>query len=208
MDITSISISAKTEVESTLVSIESATESNIADVVAVEVLAFNTDPMSRWLYPEPHQYLTDFAQFVRLFGGKAFEHDTAYYIQNIGAALWLPPDTEPDAEALTDHIQHSVAPHKQADMFAVLEQMGHYHPHESHWYLTMLGVEPSHQGKGYGAALVQKILPECDRTGTPAYLESSNSNNVTFYEQFGFESIGTIQAGTSPTMQAMIRYPK
>jgi GNAT superfamily N-acetyltransferase len=206
MHMISKNISAKTKVEA--ISVLTVTESNVADAVAVEVLAFNTDPMTRWLYPEPHQYLTYFPQFVRLFGGKAFEHDTAYYIQHIGAALWLPPGIAPDAEAFRDHIQQSVAAHKQADLFAVLEQMGHYHPHEPHWYLALIGVEPSHQGKGYGTALVQKILQECDRAGTPAYLESSNPINVPFYEQFGFESIGTIQAGTSPTMQPMIRYPK
>ncbi|MCC5670167.1 GNAT family N-acetyltransferase [Nostoc sp. CHAB 5784] len=208
MHTTPLNVSSTNEVEPITATIESVTESNVADVVAVGVLAFNADPASRWLYSEPRQYLTYFPQFISLLGGKAFEHNTAYYIDDyFGAALWLPPGIEPDAQPLIDLIQHSVAEQKQADMFAVLEQMAHHHPTEPHWYLAILGVEPKQQGKGYGSALIQKILRECDRTQTPAYLESSNPSNVPFYERHGFEAIGTIQAGTSPTLFPMIRYP-
>lgn len=208
MHTTPLNVSSTNEVESITASIESVTESNVADVVAVGVLAFNADPASRWLYSEPRQYLTYFPQFISLLGGKAFEHNTAYYIDDyVGVALWVPPGIEPDAQALVDLIQHSVAEQKQADMLAVLEQMEHYHPTEPHWYLAILGVEPKQQGKGYGSALIQNILQECDCTQTPAYLESSNPSNVPFYERHGFETIGTIQAGTSPTLFPMIRYP-
>lgn len=208
MHITPLDVSYTNEVEPITATIESVPESNVADIVAVEVLAFNADPMSRWLYPEPRQYLTYFPQFISIFGGKAFKHNTAYYIDDyIGAALWFPPGIEPDVEPLVDLIGHSVAEQKQADMFAVLEQMEHHHPTEPHWYLAILGVEPKQQGKGYGSALIQNILQECDRTQTLAYLESSNPSNVPFYERHGFEAIGTIQAGTSPTLFPMIRYP-
>lgn len=50
-----------------------------------------------------------------------------------------------------------------------LEQMGRYHPQERHWYLPFIGVDPLHQGKGYGAALMQHALIPCDRDHTLAY---------------------------------------
>jgi GNAT superfamily N-acetyltransferase len=195
--------------EPVTVPVKAATASDVADVVAVEVLAFNTDPIARWLYPNPHQYLTYFPQFVRTFGGQAFEQNTAYNLDDYaGAALWFPPNVETDAELLIDLIQHSVAERDQPDLFDFLEQMGHYHPTEPHWYLAMLGVEPNRQSKGYGSALIQNVLQDCDRTQTPAYLESSHPRNVPFYQRHGFEVIGTIQAGASPTMYPMIRYPQ
>lgn len=201
--------SSTTQVELIATSVKSVTAADITDVVAVEVLAFSIDPIARWLYPEPDQYLTYFPQFVRTFGGQAFEQNTAYYLDNfVGAALWFPPGVEPDAEPLIDLIQQSVAEQNQADLFAFLEQMGHYHPTEPHWYLSILGVEPNRQSKGYGSVLIQNILQECDRFQTPAYLESSNPRNVPFYQRHGFEVIGTIQAGTSPTMFPMMRYPQ
>lgn len=180
-----------------------------ADIVAMEVLTFSTDPIMRWMYPEPNQYLTYFPQFVRAFGGKAFEHSTAYYIGGyIGAALWFPPGVELDAEPLIALFQHSIAEQNQAALFAILEQMGHYHPTQPHWYLSILGVEPTQQSKGYGSALMQHVLMECDRTRLPAYLESSKHSNIPFYERHGFELLGTIQAGSSPPLFPMFRHPQ
>ena len=45
----------------------------------------------------------------------------------------------------------------------------------------------------------------CDDDGLIAYLESSNPRNLSLYERHGFEIIGKIQAGTSPTLYPMIR---
>ncbi|HBB31783.1 MAG TPA: GNAT family N-acetyltransferase [Cyanobacteria bacterium UBA8803] len=173
------------------------------------VLAFGSDPVARWMYPDSYQYLTYFPHFVQEFGGKAFQHNSAYSVAGYsGAALWFPPGVEPDAEPLIALLEQSVFESEQADVFAVLEQMGNYHPSAPHWYLSMVGVEPAQQGKGYGSALMQQVLMECDRTRTPAYLESSNPANIPFYERHGFEQIGTIQAGASPSLFPMLRHPR
>ena len=41
------------------------------------VLAFAADPVERWLYPRPDQYLTAFRRFLIAFGGRAFDEQTA-----------------------------------------------------------------------------------------------------------------------------------
>ena len=41
-------------------------------VYATLVLAFAADPVERWLYPEPRQYLLHFPRFLAAFGGRAF----------------------------------------------------------------------------------------------------------------------------------------
>jgi len=67
------------------------------------------------------------------------------------------------------------------------------HPREQpHWYLAMIGVDPSRQGSGVGAALLRSRLERCDEDGTAAYLESSNPQNVPLYEHFGFQVTGTL----------------
>ncbi|MEZ0471544.1 GNAT family N-acetyltransferase [Luteimonas salinilitoris] len=68
----------------------------------------------------------------------------------------------------------------------------------AHWYLPFIGIDPSQQGKGYGAALMKHAVNACDRDHAMAYLESSNPKNIRLYEQHGFELLGTIQVGTSP----------
>jgi GNAT superfamily N-acetyltransferase len=67
-------------------------------------------------------------------------------------------------------------------VFAVFEHMRRYHPSQPHWYLPLIGVDPVHQRKGYGSALLQHVLLQCDRDHAPAYLESTNPANIRLYE--------------------------
>ena len=90
----------------------------------------------------------------------------------------------------------------------MFEQMVKCHPQEPHWYLPLIGVDPAYQGKGYGDALMSYALDRCDRERVPAYLESTNPRNVSLYRRHGFEPVGTIQAGSSPTLVPMMRRPR
>jgi GNAT superfamily N-acetyltransferase len=189
--------------------IKTVTAADADPAIAVVTLAFSTDPAARWAWSDPQQYLRHFPSFVRAFGGKAFPHGSAYAVDSYaGAALWLPPAVHPDDDALIALFKRTVPESRHTDVFAVFEQMGHYHPKEPHWYLPLIGVDPVHQGKGYGAALMQHALIPCDRDHTPAYLESSNPQNIPLYERHGFAVLGTIQVGTSPTIFPMLRTPR
>jgi ribosomal protein S18 acetylase RimI-like enzyme len=173
---------------------------------AVILMAFSTDPAARWMYPEPHDYLKHFPEFIKYFAGKSFEKETAYYTDGFsGAALWLPPDVHPDEEPLISLFEETLPNEKKADFFPVFEQMGKYHPDEPHWYLPMIGVEAVSQNRGFGSALMRHALAVCDRDNLPAYLESSNPRNISLYIRYGFEICGTIQVGSSPPIIPMIR---
>lgn len=91
---------------------------------------------------------------------------------------------------------------------AIFEQMAKYHPTEPHWYLPLIGVDPAHQGRGHGDALVCCALERFDREKLPAYLESTNPRNISLYRRHGFEELGTIQAGSSPALVPMLRRPR
>jgi ribosomal protein S18 acetylase RimI-like enzyme len=186
-----------------------ATASDEASIIDVLVRANWADPAARWVWPDSQRFLMYFPSFVRAFGGKAFAHGSAFYIDGyIGAALWLPPDVHPDENALIALLQHTVSDQIQMDVFAVFEQMGRYHPNEPHWYLPLMGVDPSQQSKGFGSALLQHILIQFDRNNKLAYLESSNPRNIPLYKRHGFELLGTIQTGTSPSISPMLRRPR
>ncbi len=188
--------------------IKTVTAAEEAAAINVVVLAFSADPAARWLYPDPHQYGVNFPNFVRAFGGKAFEQGSAYSIDGCsGVALWLPPDVHPDEEAIAGLIQRTVSNQRQEEIFALLEQMGSYHPSEAHWYLPLIGVDPALHGKGYGSRLMEHALSRCDRDKKLAYLESSNPKNISLYERHGFELLGTIQVGGSPPIFPMLRKP-
>jgi ribosomal protein S18 acetylase RimI-like enzyme len=170
------------------------------------VLAFVTDPAERWLYPDAQQYLTHFPRFLEAFGGNAFEAKTAWQLRDFSAiALWLPPGTEPDGDAIVEVLVESVAPEKHEDLFLILDQMGPVHPTYPHWYLPWFGVDPALQGQGVGSVLMTQCLAIVDEDHLPAYLESPNPRNISFYERHGFEVVGTTEAGTAPVITMMLR---
>lgn len=188
--------------------VEQATAADKAAVIDVLTLAFSADPMARWSWPEPGGYLRAFPVFAQTFGGAAFLHGSAHRVNGCdGAALWLPPGVHADEEAMGKLMVETVAPDAQKDAAELMEQMAGYHPKEPHWYLPLIGIDPAKQGHGHGGALMRHALATFDRDGGVAYLESSNPRNVPFYQRLGFEILGTIQAGGSPTMTPMLRKP-
>ena len=95
-----------------------------------------------------------------------------------------------------------------ADGPQIMQQMARYHPKEPHWYLPLIGIDPAHQGRGLGGALMRHATDICDRDGVPAYLESSNERNLSLYERNGFRVVGELQAlGHGPTLWRMWREP-
>lgn len=189
--------------------VETATATDEAAVIDVLTLAFSSDPAARWSWADPRTYLASFPRFARAFGGQAFARGSAHYVNAYaGAALWLPPGSRPDEEAMGALMQDTVPGAVQKDAARVMEQMVRYHPKEPHWYLPLIGIDPALQGRGYGGALLRHALVACDRDGRLAYLESSNPRNVPLYQQHGFELVGEIQYGSSPTLFPMLRKPQ
>ena len=180
------------------------------ELAAVEtvVLGFSADPVTRWVWPRAHQYLSAMPSFVRAFGGGAFAAGGAHCTDEYaGAALWLPPGFHPDGDRLDELMESTASAAAREAGPTVFEQMAKYHPTEPHWYLPLIAVDPAHQGKGHGDALMRYALERCDRDKLPAYLESTNPRNISLYLRHGFEALGTIQAGTSPTLVPMLRRP-
>lgn len=174
--------------------------------IAVQTMAFARDPVMRWMYPEAETYLRHFPDFARAFGGAAFASETAHVAGDFGGvAMWLPPGVEVDGEPIAAIINESVEASKLDTGFAVLEEMGRLHIEEPHWYLAMVGVDPSHQGRGIGSTLLDHALAQCDAAGLPAYLESSNPANLPLYERHGFRVVATIEIGTFPPVFPMLR---
>ena len=191
------------------IEVRSASQSEQQAVIDVITLAFGSDPVARWALPDPAMYLQVMPAIARAFGGNGFAHGTAYLVDGgFGAAMWLPPDVQPDSETLASLTEKHVPKDRLDDMLHVFEQMDTCHPSEPCWYLPLIGVDPACQGRGYGSVLLRHALDRCVRDGVPAYLESSNPRNISLYQRHGFDIIGKIQAGTSPTLVPMLRRPR
>ena len=174
--------------------------------LATLISAFAADPAVRWMYPDAQQYHANFPAFVRAFAGRAFEHGTVDVLeQQSAAALWLSPGVQPDEASVVDVLQRSVNEARLPELFSLFEQMGAFHPERPHWYLPLIGVAPSGQGRGCGAALLRRGLARCDEDHVPAYLEATSARSVPLYERFGFKVVGEIKTQTSPPIIPMVR---
>lgn len=169
-------------------------------------LAFSTDPAVRYMFPNPAGYLKAFPRLAAAMAGGALAAGTAWVADGgAAAALWLAPGAQADRDAIVALVGETVAPERQAVLGALGEEMAAFHPEEPHWYLSMIGVDPSRQGQGLGAALLKAGLARCDADRLPAYLESSSPKNVPLYERHGFEVIGLIKPGDHPGLIPMYR---
>jgi ribosomal protein S18 acetylase RimI-like enzyme len=67
--------------------------------------------------------------------------------------------------------------------------MAKRHTKDRHWYLFVLGVDPAHQGKGMGGALLARLCARADEEGVASFLETDEEKNVGLYRRFGYEVI-------------------
>jgi ribosomal protein S18 acetylase RimI-like enzyme len=66
------------------------------------------------------------------------------------------------------------------------------HPPQRHIYLNFLGVDPQHQGKHYGIALLDALQDLAGQRGDLAgvYLETATEANVPYYSAHGYQVVG------------------
>ncbi|MBP7703789.1 MAG: GNAT family N-acetyltransferase [Caulobacter sp.] len=175
-------------------------------VMQVLTLAFSNDAAVRYMFPDATTYLAAFPRLATAMAGSALAAGAAWVADGqAAAALWLAPGVAPDGEAIGALVEEVVPPERAIVLAELGQMMGEFHPSEPHWYLSMIGVDPSRQGQGLGAALLKEGLRRADAEGLPAYLESSSPRNVPLYERHGFEVIGLIKPGDHPGLIPMYR---
>jgi len=107
----------------------------------------------------------------------------------VGVLLAVPPGRFPlDPPPLLAHLRSLLGQGLRAStrwgtVYRALEAV---HPLEPHWYLSLLGVDPDHQGRGVGRALLRSFVDVVDRDGLPSYLETDREKNLAFYAGAGF----------------------
>jgi len=55
-----------------------------------------------------------------------------------------------------------------------------------YFLLDIIGVSPMHQNQGHARRIIESKLEEYDDQPKPCYLETSDKENITFYEKYNF----------------------
>lgn len=149
--------------------------------------ALGDDPVSRWIVRE-HRMEAAFTFYARRLW---LPHEAVYEVGGGQAvACWLPPGTAHMSFFEQLRLFPGLARTAGRDLPRLLSAttlMERNHPHEPHWFLNMMGVDPAVQGRGLGSALLAHTLARCDEEGSPAYLEATTERSRALYERHGFE---------------------
>ncbi|MEU8788610.1 GNAT family N-acetyltransferase [Streptomyces sp. NPDC048643] len=180
--------------------------------------AFQDDPVSGWVFPDPahrlathHKLMAAFADVVLAEGRVDLAEDGS------ACALWLDvpavdhggADGEAQDEDGPAQLRAAVDPeNERVELIGRLT--AEVHPSgRAHAYLWMIAVSPERQGEGLGGALLEPVLDRCDREGLAAYLEASNARSRALYERLGFVVTGgPLDLPDGPRMWPMWREPR
>ena len=176
--------------------------------------AFHDDPVKLHLLGGREVSLEKVKPFFTTFQKIQLPHGHVYTTQNFeAAAIWAPPDHW--KIPLTTVIKNTPTFLKLYGLrlipnLGVLSMMEKAHGEVDfpHYYLEIIGTDPAHQRKGFGAALMQPMVERSDEEGAGMYLESSKESNVAFYGRFGFEVRKVLQLKNGPEMWTMWRKPR
>src|SRR5216117_54428 len=132
---------------------------------------------------------------------RAFFDDPAWVWPLLGAARWLPPGrpsmrvTATLRALVTAPLRLGVATAPFLAYGRSVEQMRADVARGPHWYLAGIGVEPSAQRRGVGAALLRPGVEAAAAGRVPAVLLTNNESNLGFYESHGF---AVVREGHTP----------
>lgn len=175
--------------------------------------AFYDDPIMSWLFPSERRMGRLERGFEVFLERIYLPYDECYTLDGlVGCSLWAPPGKWHVSLPGQLKLMPSMISAFGRDLPKLMRTISFLeskHPHEPHYYLAVLGVEPESQGKGLGAALMRPVLEQCDREGVPAYLEASSERSRALYLRNGFEVVEEIHLpGGGPPSWRMWRPPR
>jgi ribosomal protein S18 acetylase RimI-like enzyme len=193
------------------VNVRKATPQDIPAMSEMLARAFHEDPIVNWVFEDegkrPKYTRRFFAGRARVLIGQREIYTTD---DMAAAAMWARPDEwrDPPLKALRELA--ILVPGVGARVGRVMRglvQVESRHPKPPHWYLAVLGTDPSRQGEGLATRLLSGVLEDCDRDEVPAYLETGTERNVGFYNRHGFKVTEELQLPKGPPVWLMWRQP-
>ena len=189
-------------------------DSRLGEASDVLARAFQDDPAWVWLIPDAERRRRILPWLFRVgFDVTAADVWTTSGVVR-GAARWLPPGRPPmrvgpTLKALVTtpfRLGSAIGPFLAYGR--AVESLRAEVMTDPHWYLAGIGVDPSAQGRGIGAALLAPGLESAARGGLPAVLLTNNDANLPFYERHGFEVVRADETPKGgPKAWAMVKAP-
>jgi len=185
--------------------------SGVPDAAAFLARALADDPGWIFIFPDAATRVARMTTMLRLSIAPYVAMGASHVVSGAAGAIWAPPGKH-DLPALTQlrllpRLGWLIGRRVPAGL-RVFKAMGDGTPKEPHHYLAVLGVDPAHQGKGLGVAVLAPTLARCDDERALAWLESTNPKNHSFYRRIGFEVAHETPIPGGPTITFFARRPR
>ena len=179
--------------------------------------AFSQDPVFNYLIPDTNQRLKTLNHYFQHVIKYGLHYGEVYSTPNLECiSVWLPPKNSSHTRWKAIKTGALVLPVKVKWKYLALQNKIYKFTdnlHKKlipypHWYLSLIGVEPNHQGKGFGQQLLSTAINRIDPEGKPIYLETNNEKNIEIFKRSGFRILQKIIVpGTKIFHWSLLRNP-
>jgi GNAT superfamily N-acetyltransferase len=160
-------------------------------LAATCAVAFRDDAMIRW--PMPEATPATLVELFRVILNPYIESGVLWKIDGRdGAAAWLPPSVAGRFAEIEESARAAINPltgDGGLRYAAFWDWLAAHLPGEPCWFLDLVAVAPAAQGRGLGRTLVMHGLELARADGCPAFLETGNPRNVSFYQSLGLQIV-------------------
>ena len=189
-----------------------ATKADVPAITDALVRSFAGEPFHRWMVPDADQWAARAPRYFNTYVKMILRDGYADTVDgNHGAALWMSPHKP--GGGLLSRIQvpfllWRLAGQKFRDVWSVIPLIERHRPKDPHWYLDILGVDPSHGRQGFGLSLLIHGLKRSDAAGQSVFLDTFSQDNIRFYERHGFEVTASFTLPSGLPVWTMVRTPR
>ena len=210
------SLTARKSVQDLMLN-RSSSPDHIREISAVLARAFVDDPFYTYIMPKEGTRLSQLGWWMTCMTRYGLEYGQVHTTPEkmTGAAIWLKPE-RPLVDSMRMARMGLIRAPLQLGirgfvrMMKTANEWEHLHQQEAsrHWYLMILGVDPTAQGQGIGGSLMRPVFEEADQMGVPCYLETMTTENVAFYRKHGFDIVVEGTVGPKLPYWTMRRLPR
>jgi ribosomal protein S18 acetylase RimI-like enzyme len=187
----------------------------LAEVLAE---AYDKDLLMNWIVFQDEKRIQRMRKYFEVaLKDYSMKYDHVFTTEELdGVAIWYPPEPRNcwKASMLKQlSLVHKFIPIsgiRKIPILLVADDMVHkHHFKEPHYYLSVIGVHPAHQGRGVASHLIRKVLLMCNERSVPAFLETATERNLGYYAQLDFKVIEEyLLPQNGPKVWTMIYEPK
>lgn len=178
--------------------------------------AFYNDPLMVYLFPDPGSRKNKLSLMMELLLRVGIKYGIVHLSSQKleGVSIWLPSNNVKITTwmgLLNGGISYFFkvgrkTVKKQNSLYSYTFSTHKRLVPSQYWYLSIIAVNPSYQGKGISRMLLNSMFEQIDKQNLPCFLDTNNEKNIPIYKHFGFKILKEYEiSDTNVINWAMVR---